>query len=180
MMADDEVLGVLTQDQWAELLMDAQATKSELLRRGWASDDLIELQADGPDIDIKLTVDCGPVCMTGAVGAALEGVDFLDWAVHNASDIPVDWDWSPRAWRLICALIEFRFDDTRLYGEGPVDQIVNINDKQLSRQDEAVAWLDNVISEAAKMLASFASQEYRKQLVREQPRQKTQEDEVLA
>lgn len=130
----------LNQEFLDETIADAKAVKAELQRRGWTERQIIDLAFDDPVWSLQN----GAVCMTGAVGVVLEATDFLDFVWQDPECDPYRWSWSPRALRLIDALLDAADRDDS-GGQHPVSAVVELNDA-MSLQREAEAWLDRTIA----------------------------------
>lgn len=157
----------------AQLVEDCRGVRAEIVRRGWAKERLIDLDESAWDEYDDLGRDeavqrsnrlNSAVCMTGAIGAKLDGADFIEWAVRNAGDTPIEWGFSPRAMAVMNALLEHRPRGTGVktrsdcdcnsdgncdnLDHGSIHRVVDINDsfEEDTGQAEILAWLDATIA----------------------------------
>lgn len=141
----------------AQLIADLKNVKAEIKRRGWVRNQLVdwwpddELGEDGEfakEVFSSKEAMSASVCMTGAIGAAFDGADFVEYVVVSGEEIPDNWAWSPRATAVIDALMRFhpKVNDYVIQDdEDNLNNIVNINDHSEMTQRKILKWLDRAV-----------------------------------
>jgi hypothetical protein len=125
-----------------ELLADLRITRQVLVERGHTQGYLINPQTDA-------------VCLTGAAGIAVQGVQFIDWvkAGHHGS-FGEGFGWDSRTVRLLEALAAGspRHGIGRRAMNRFIRGIVGYNDGHCN-MEEALRWVDTAIEHAEKAVA---------------------------